>query len=69
MKELTQLQLLTLAKQALQNKCDTIVSMYGKPERTREEVICKASETLEYIAWVNAEIERLGKEKQADRKP
>ena len=65
MKELSQLQLLSLAKEALANKADTLVSRYLKPfgcGMSKREIITATSVCFEQIDWIDSEIERIRKE-------
>ena len=63
MKELTQAQLLTLAKSALESQADNLASRYNKPtaEVGKREIIEKIRTCFDKIDWIDAELERIRK--------
>ena len=63
MKELSQLQVLTLAKSALEAKADNLASHYGNyADMTKRDIINKIRTCFDEIDWIDSEIERIRKE-------
>lgn len=61
MKELSNLQLLNLAKTALEDKADRLATRYGKPDTSKRQVVEKIRECFDQIDWIDSEIDRIHK--------